>query len=108
MQNEFHSSIEVLQKEEGVRIPVSGLNHEGVSKNIRIGNLQPSFIQGKYWFNSSDPNTSVLEAQLNSFDIEADSGEDDEMDALAYHEKYNKFSVSYEDDEDEDDEALYD
>ena len=107
MQNDFHSSIEVLQKEEGVNIPVTGLAHEGVSKNIRIGNLQPSFVQGKYWFNASDVNTSVVEAQLNSFDIEADSGEDDEMDALAYHEKYNKFTSSIDEDEEDYEEALY-
>jgi len=107
MQNDFHSSIEVLQKEEGVNIPIIGLAHEGISKNIRIGNLQPSFVQGKYWFNASDVNTSILEAQLNSFDIEADSGEDDEMDALAYHEKYNKFGGYEDDDEDEYDEPIW-
>lgn len=107
MQNDFHSSIEVLQKEEGVNIPITGLAHEGISKNIRIGNLQPSFVQGKYWFNASDVNTSILEAQLNSFDIEADSGEDDEMDALAYHEKYNKFGGYEDDEEDEYDEPIW-
>jgi len=108
MQNDFHSSIEVTQKENNVYIPVHPLNHEGIDKNIRIANTQPSFIQGKYWFNESDPNTSTLEAQLSSFDIDADSGEDDEMDALAYHEKYNKYNLSYEDDDEDYDEALYD
>jgi hypothetical protein len=107
MQNDFHSSIEVLQSEEGVFIPVQPLEHNGIGKNIRIGNLQPSFVQGKYWFNNSDPNTSVLEAQLSSFDIEADSDEDDEVDALAYHERYNKYSLSYEDEEEDYDEPLY-
>ena len=109
MQNDFHSSIEVTQKENKVMIPVVPLNHGGIDKNIRIANAQPSFIQGKYWFNASDPNTSVLEAQLSSFDIEADSGDDDEMDAMAYHEKYNKFTSFIDDEDDEDfEEALYD
>lgn len=94
--------------EERVLIPVIGLKHGGINKNIRIGNMQPSFVKGKYWFNADDPNTSVVEAQLNSFDIEADSGEDDEMDALAYHEKYNKFSISYEEEDEEDEEDDYD
>jgi len=107
MQNDFHSSIEVLQSEEGVFIPVQPLEHKGIDKNIRISNLQPSFVQGKYWFNSSDPNTSVLEAQLSSFDIDADSDEDDEIDALAYHERYNKYSLSYEEEDEDYDEPLY-
>jgi hypothetical protein len=107
MQNDFHSAIEVLQAEEKVYIPVQGLKHGGVNKNVRIGNMQPAFVQGKWWFNASDTNTSVLEAQLNSFDIEADSGDDDEMDALAYHEKYNKYDLCEEEEEEDDNEALY-
>lgn len=90
MQNDFHSSIEVLQLEEGIRIPVVGLKHGGVAKSVRIANMQPSFVAGKTWFNADDANTVVLESQLGSFDIESDSDEDDEMDALAYQEKFTK------------------
>lgn len=103
MQNDFLSSIEVLQLEEDVQIPVYPLSHGGVPKNIRIGNMQPSFVAGKVWFNASDPNTLVLESQLSTFDMESDSGEDDEMDALAYQEKFNR--LGYDIDEDEEDEG---
>ena len=101
MQNDFHSSIEVLQIEEDVRIPVVGLSHGGINKNIRIGNMQPSFVAGNTWFNSSDANTAVLESQLGSFDMETDSDEDDEMDALAYQEKFTKRSYEVEDEEED-------
>lgn len=100
MQNDFHSSIEVLQLEEGIILPVVALDHKGVPKNTRIANMQPGFVQGLVWFNHSDPNTAVLEAQLESFDPDSDSDEDDEMDALAYQEKFNASSY---DDSDEDD-----
>jgi len=86
-----------------VRIPVVGLSHGGINKNIRIGNMQPSFVAGNTWFNSSDANTAVLESQLGSFDMETDSDEDDEMDALAYQEKFTK--RSYEDEDEEEDEG---
>jgi len=101
MQNDFHSSIEVLQLEEDVKIPVVGLSHGGINKNIRIGNMQPSFVAGNTWFNSRDPNTAVLESQLGSFDMETDSDEDDEMDALAYQEKFTKRSYDSEDEEED-------
>lgn len=102
MQNDFHSSIAVLQLEEGVTIPVVGLKHKGVSKNVRIANMQPNFVQGKTWFNKSDPNTIVIEAQLEGFDVAVDSDDDDEMDALAYQEKF--VTSSYDDVEDTDEE----
>lgn len=107
MQNDFHSSIEVLQLEEDVRIPVVGLSHGGINKNIRIGNMQPSFVSGNTWFNASDANTATLESQLSSFDMETDSSEDDEMDALAYQEKFTKRSYDVDDDVDEDEGGLW-
>jgi hypothetical protein len=102
MQNDFHSSIEVTQAEAKVDIPVEPLNHNKVNKNIRIANMQPGFIAGRNWFNASDTNTTELEAQLNEFDVESDSAEDDEMDALAYQEQY--FSGNMDDGLDEYDE----
>jgi len=107
MQNDFHSSIEVLQLEEKVNIPVYPLSHGGIPKNTRIGNMQPSFVAGKTWFNASDANTTVLEAQLGAFDMETDSSEDDEMDALAYQEKFNRFAVAQHDDDEHDEGGLY-
>ena len=107
MQNDFHSSIEVLQLTEDVRIPVYALSHGGVAKNTRIGNMQPSFVAGMNWFNASDPNTTTLESQLASFDMETDSSEDDEMDALAYQEKFNSLGFNELEDEEEDEGGLY-
>ncbi len=105
MQNDFHSSIAVLQAEEGVEIPVEPLEHKGVSKNTRIQNSQPGWIAGRNWLNASDPNTTVLESQMAAFDFESDSDEDDELDAAAYQEKFMDFGVyddPYDDDDDED------
>jgi len=107
MQNDFHSSIEVLQLEEDIRIPVSALSHGGIPKNTRIANMQPSFVQGVMWLNHSDPNTAALEAQLESFDPESDSDEDDEIDALAYQEKFNAYAYDDEEDEGEDEGGLW-
>ncbi len=103
MQNDFHSSIAVLQAEEGVEIPVEPLEHKGVSKNTRIQNSQPGWIAGRNWLNASDPNTTVLESQMAAFDFESDSDEDDELDAAAYQEKFMDFGV-YDDPYDDDDE----
>jgi hypothetical protein len=107
MQNDFHSSIEVTQLENDVIIPVYPLNHNGVPKNTRIQNSQPSWIAGKNWLNASDPNTSVLESQMASFDFESDSDEDDELDAAAYQEKFVHFTPDEDEElfEDEDEAA---
>jgi len=107
MQNDFHSSIEVLQLEEDVRIPVTALSHGGVPKNTRLGNMQPSFMAGNVWFNASDANTVVLESQLSSFDMESDSSEDDEIDALAYQEKFTRRGYDGFDEDEEDEGGLW-
>ncbi len=110
MQNDFHSSIEVTQKEVGVVLPIFGLEHKGINKNIRIGNMQPSFIAGKIYFDDSSLSTSILESQLMAFDMDSDSEEDDEIDALAYHERFNQWLPSSDSDDkiEEDYDSYYD
>jgi len=109
MQNDFHSSIEVTQAEAGVDIPVEPLNHNKINKNIRIGNMQPSFISGRTWFNANDLNTAVIESQLGEFDMEMESDDDDEMDALAYQEQFfsGNMDDGLDDFGDEDEGGLY-
>ena len=104
-QNDFFYTIDVAQKESGVRIPVEELRHGGVNKNIRIANLHPLFITEKIHFNNDDMNTLELEAQLSTFDIEVESLSDDLMDALAYIQHFIHGRSFSEDiyDEDEDD-----
>lgn len=87
-QNDFFYTIDVAQKEYGIRIPVDPLSHEGVNKNIRISNLQPSYLAGKIYHNRSDPNTPFLEAQLGAFNIDIQSSVDDIIDTLAYQLRY--------------------
>lgn len=102
-QNDFFYTIDVAQKETGIKIPVEELKHRGVNKNIRIANLQPFTFTNKIYFNSSDTNTSELEAQLSGFDIDVESLFDDLMDTLAYQLNFVKgrsFSKDYYDDED--------
>jgi len=100
--NDFFYTIDVAQKETGIRIPVEELKHGGVNKNIRISNLQPLFFTNKIYFNQDDLNTLELEAQLSGFDIDVESLADDLMDALAYHLHFTKGrSFYFEDDEDE-------
>jgi hypothetical protein len=89
-QNDFFYTIDVAQKESGVYIPVEELRHGGINKNIRIANLHPYFVTKKIHFNSSDMNTSILEAQLGAFNIDIESISDDIMDALAYHLQFIK------------------
>ncbi|MCK9546682.1 MAG: hypothetical protein M0Q25_08270 [Sulfurospirillaceae bacterium] len=104
-QNDFFYTIDVAQKETGIRIPVEELRHGGVNKNIRISNLQPVLFTNKIYFNSKDQNTPELEAQLSSFDIEVESTADDLMDTLAYHLHFVKgrsFTHVHEDEEDDD------
>lgn len=105
-QNDFFYTIDVAQKESGVKIPVEELKHGGVNKNIRISNLHPLFMTGKIHFNESDINTPELEAQLLAFDIDVESQHDDLMDALAYQLQFiNGRSFETNDDEEEDDGA---
>lgn len=101
-QNDFFYTIDVAQKETGVRIPVEELKHGGVNKNIRISNLQPLFFTNKIFFNSKDLNVSELEAQLTTFDINVESLHDDLMDTLAYHLQFTKGrNFNYEDDDED-------
>lgn len=102
-QNDFFYTIDVAQKETGIRIPVEELRHGGVNKNIRISNLQPLFFTNKIYFNESDINISELESQLATFDIDVESLHDDLMDTLAYQLQFTKgrtFDYSEDDDED--------
>jgi arginine deiminase len=102
-QNDFFYTIDVAQKETGIRIPVEELRHGGVNKNIRISNLQPLFFTNKIYFNESDINISELESQLATFDIDVESLYDDLMDTLAYQLQFTKgrtFDYSEDDDED--------
>lgn len=105
-QNDFFYTIDVAQKETGIRIPVEELRHGGVNKNIRIANLQPLFFIHKIYFNLDDPNTSELEAQLSGFDIDIESLVDDLMDTLAYHTHFTK-NRSFERDDDDEEEFEY-
>lgn len=102
MYRDLKASIDVLLKKEGLHIPIETISHGGVAKNTRIANLQPAFVDGRYIFNRDDSNTMVVEGQLSSFDESTDSDEDDEMDALAYHETTNGLMFSNEEEEDDD------
>jgi len=108
MQNDFFYTIDEAQKATNIKIPVEPLSHGGINKNIRIANLQPLFLSGKIFFNKSDPNTSLLEAQLLSFNIDIEGTHDDIIDTLAYQHHFIKGRV-YEDDEEnyEDDENTW-
>lgn len=83
-QNDFFYTIDVACKESKTFIPVEELSHKGVAKNIRISNLHPLFAAGKIYFNKNDINTSFLEAELSSFQLDIESSHDDVSDALAY------------------------
>ena len=87
MQNDFFYTIDVAQKEFGVTIPVDELRHGNVDKNIRIAQLQPSYVAGLIYHNESDPNTVQMEAQLGAFNMEI-QGVDDIIDTSAYQEQY--------------------
>lgn len=56
-------------------------------KNIRIAQLQPSYVAGLIYHNESDPNTAQMEAQLGAFNMEI-QGVDDIIDTSAYQEQY--------------------
>jgi hypothetical protein len=82
--NDFFYTIDVAQKETGIRVPVEGLKHGGRSKQARIARLHSWFLTERVRFNRADPNSAFLEAQLLSFDPEMESKRDDVMDAFAY------------------------
>jgi hypothetical protein len=107
-QNDFFYTIDEAQKQTSIRINVEELSHKGVNKNIRISNLHPIIFTHRLFFNKDDINTVELEAQLTTFDIEIESGEDDIMDALAYQMHFRK-DRSFEDsgcEEDDDDDIF--
>ena len=83
-QNDFFYTMDVAIKESKTFVPVEELSHKGVAKNIRISNLHPMFAAGRVFFNKSDSNTSHLEAELGTFQIDIESAKDDHVDALAY------------------------
>jgi len=87
-QNDFFYTIDVAQKEYGIRIPVDPLSHGGVNKNIRISNLQPTYLARKIYHNRSDKNNAMYEAQLGNFNIDIQSSVDDMIDARAYQLQY--------------------
>lgn len=99
-QNDFFYTINVAQKEFDTQIPVETLTHGGVNKNIRIANLHPMFMTKKIFFNRSDINTTELEGQLLSFDLDVESLKDDIMDCLAYQMNFiqNRSFEEYDDD----------
>ena len=83
-QNDFFYTIDVMQKETGVRIPVEPLSHHSKAKNIRISNMHGLFATGRIYFNGISSMTSEIEAELLAFDPEVESKHDDLMDAMAY------------------------
>lgn len=83
-QNDFFYTMDVAIKEAKINVPVEELSHKGVSKNIRISNLHPMFAAGKIFFNANDLNTTFLEAELSTFQVDIESSKDDHVDALAY------------------------
>ncbi|OCR88866.1 hypothetical protein CFT12S00416_05425 [Campylobacter fetus subsp. testudinum] len=83
-QNDFFYTIDVMQTQTGVKIPVEPLSHHSKSKNVRISQLHPYFVAGRVFLNESIENTKELEAQILTFDPEVDSKFDDVIDALAY------------------------
>jgi hypothetical protein len=90
MQNDFFYTIDEVQKANDLRIPVEPISHGGVSKNIRISQLESLFMAGKIYFCKADPQTSVLEAQFLAFDIEIEGSNDDLIDTLAYQYHFIK------------------
>jgi len=109
MQNEYFYTIDLFQKETGIRIPVEEISHGGVNKNIRIANLEVLFLAGKIWFNRSDPNTSKAEANFLAFDIDIEGANDNIPDAIAYQRKFQAFkNHDTSDDDEEEDESSWD
>ncbi|MGE4396066.1 MAG: hypothetical protein AB7D34_01275 [Sulfurimonas sp.] len=84
MQNEFFYTLDVAQREYGIRINVEPISHGGKSKNIRIATLHPLFMTNKIFFNKSHRLTVKVEAELSAFDEELEGVHDDLIDALAY------------------------
>jgi predicted phage terminase large subunit-like protein len=107
MQNDYFYTIDTIQKEQGIKIPVAPLSHGGINKNIRISNLQPLFMANKIYFNESDPNTSLLEAQFLSFNIDIEGTHDDLIDTLAYQHHFIKGRTFEDDDYEEDDDSTW-
>lgn len=105
-QNDFFYTVDVAQKESGIRIPVEDLKHGGVNKNIRMSNLHPLFLTEKICFNQNTPNLDELEAQLTSFDLDVESLHDDIMDTLAYQLQFIR-GRTFEEDEEEDEESTW-
>jgi hypothetical protein len=107
MQNDYFYTIDEAQKAMDIKIPVAPLTHGGVNKNIRISNLQPLFMANKIFFNESDPNTSLLEAQFLSFNIDIEGSHDDLIDTLAYQHHFIKGRTFEDDDYEEDDDTTW-
>ena len=107
MQNDFFYTIDEAQKANNLRIPVEPISHGGVSKNIRIANLEPLFIAGKIYFCQDDILTSELEAQFLAFDIEIEGSNDDYIDTLAYQLHFIKDRTFEQDEEEEDEESVW-
>lgn len=83
-QNDFFYTIDVAQKDTGIKIPVEPLSHHSRAKNVRISNMHPLFITGRVYFNLRQTSTTELESELLGFDPEVESKHDDLMDAMAY------------------------
>jgi predicted phage terminase large subunit-like protein len=83
-QNDFFYTMQVAQKETGIKVNIEPLSHHSTKKNIRIMQLEPLFITNKIHFNSKQNTTIELESELLEFDPEVESKHDDIMDALAY------------------------
>ncbi len=107
MQNEYFYTIAEAQKAMDMKIPVEPISHNGVNKNIRIAGLEVLFLAGKIWFNRNDPNTSTLEAQLLSFDIDIESDADDLSDTLAYQRRFHTFKNHSQDEYEDDDDSTW-
>ncbi len=107
MQNDFFSTIDEMQKANNLRIPVEPISHGGISKNIRIQNLEPLFLAGKIYFCESDPLSSDLEAQFLAFDMEVEGSNDDYIDALAYQLHFIRDRSFEQDDYEEEEESIW-
>ncbi len=105
-QNDFFYTIDVVQKDTGVHIPVEPLSHHSRAKNVRISNMHGLFITGRIYFNQKQAATTELESELLSFDPEVESKHDDIMDAMAYIQEFIA-TKTFDDIVDEEDEEEY-
>ena len=113
-QNDFFYTIDEVQKQTGIHIPVEPLSHHSKAKNTRISLLHPLFMTGRIFFNQKQSSTTELEAELLGFDPQVESKHDDLMDALAYimefivnriFETYDEEEINYEDEDNYDDDS---